>query len=106
MRIVVLFNLKPWTDVAAYEEWARTRDLPGVRSLVSISDFQIYRAKGLLGSDGKPPFEYIEIIDVADMEGFGRDVSSEAMKKVASEFQTYADNPQFILTEVLGEIRL
>lgn len=105
MRIVVLFNLKPGIDVAAYEEWARTRDLPGVRALVSVSDFQIYRATGLLGGEGKPSYQYIEIIDVNDMEAFGRDVASEAIQKAAAEFQGFADNPQFILTEALSEVR-
>jgi len=105
MRIIVLFNLKPDTDVATYEEWARTRDLPAVRALVSVSDFQVYRATGLLGSDGKPPYQYIEIIDVDDMEGFGRDVASEAIQKGAAEFQGFADAPAFILTEALSEVK-
>ena len=52
MRIVVLFNLKPGVDPAAYEEWARTTDIPGVRALGSCTDFQVYRTTGLLG--GKP----------------------------------------------------
>ncbi len=102
MRIIVLFNLKPGTDVAAYEEWARTRDLPNVRALTSIDGFQIYRATGLLGSDAAPPYRYVEIIDVADMGDFGKDVGNDAMQKVAAEFQAFADHPQFILTEQLA----
>lgn len=105
MRIVVLFNLKPATD-DAYEEWARTRYLPGVRALVSVSDFQIYRATGLAGSDGKPSYQYVGIIDVEDIEGFRRDMANEAMQKIVAELQDYADDPQFILTEALSEIRL
>lgn len=101
MRIIVLFNLKPGADPAAYEKWARTTDLPGVRALRSVSDFQVYRATGLLGADTKPPYAYIEVIDVADMAAFGADVSSEAVQKVAAEFQQFADNPQFVLTQVL-----
>lgn len=102
MRIVVLFNLKPGTDVAAYEEWARTRDLPNVRSLSSIDDFQILRTTGLLGTDAAPPYRYVEIIDVNDMDDFGRNAASETMQAVAAEFQSFADNPQFILTEQLA----
>lgn len=102
MRIIVLFNLKPETDVAAYEEWARTRDLPNVRALTSIDDFQIFRATGLLGTDAAPPYRYVEIIDVNDMDDFGKQVASEAMQKVAAEFQAFTDNPQFILTEQLA----
>lgn len=102
MRIIVLFNLKPGTDVAAYEEWARNRDVPNVRALTSIDDFEIFRATGLLGSDAAAPYRYIEIIDVNDMDDFGKDAASETMQKVAGEFQAFADNPQFILTEQLA----
>lgn len=101
MRIVVLFNLKPGTDVAAYEKWARTTDIPGVRALRSVADFQVYRTTGVLGTDAKPPYSYIEVIDVPDMNAFGTDVGSEAVQKVAAQFQQFADNPQFILTQAL-----
>lgn len=102
MRIIVLFNLKPGTDAAAYEEWARNRDLPNVRALTSIDDFEIFRTTGLLGSDAAAPYRYIEIIDVNDMDDFGKQVGSETMQKVAGEFQAFADNPLFILTEQLA----
>jgi hypothetical protein len=101
MRIIVLFNLKPGVDAAAYEQWARTTDIPGVRRLRSVSDFQVYRATGLLGTNARPPYAYIEVIDVPDMQAFGADVSTEAVQKVAAEFQRFADNPQFVLTEAL-----
>lgn len=101
MRIIVLFNLKPGVDSAAYEKWARTTDIPGVRALRSVSDFQVYRATGLLGAEARPPYAYIEVIDVPDMPAFGADVAGEAVQKVAAEFQRFADNPQFVLTEAL-----
>ena len=100
MRIIVLFNLKPGVDASAYENWARTTDIPGVRALGSIADFQVYRTTGVLGSDEKAPYEYIEVIDVADMEAFGRDAAGETIQKVAAEFRTFAD-PTFIMTEAL-----
>jgi REDY-like protein HapK len=101
MRIIVLFNLKPGIDVAAYERWAHERDIPGVRALRSVDGFEVYRATGLLGSSAAPPFAYVEIIDVADMARFGTDVGSEAVQKLAAEFQQFAQNPQFLLTESL-----
>lgn len=101
MRIIVLFNLKPDADPAAYENWARTTDIPGVNALPSVADFQVHRATGVLGSDAPSPYAYFEVIDIADMEAFGKDASSEAVQKVAAEFQQFADNPQFILTETL-----
>ena len=101
MRIIVLFNLKADVDPAAYENWARTTDIPGVNALASVKDFQVHRATGVLGSDAPPPYAYFEVIDVADMDAFGGDAASEAVKKMAAEFQQFADNPQFILTETL-----
>jgi hypothetical protein len=101
MRIVVLFNLKADADPAAYENWAKTRDIPGVRALSSVEDFQVYRTTGVLGSEAASPYAYIEVIDIPDMAAFGAEAASEAVQTVAAEFQQFADNPQFILTEAL-----
>lgn len=101
MRIIVLFNLKPGVDAAAYENWARTTDIPGVNALASVKDFQVHRATGVLGSDAASPYAYFEVIDITDLEAFGADAASEAVQKVAAEFSQFADNPQFILTETL-----
>ncbi|QYE35992.1 REDY-like protein HapK [Polymorphobacter sp. PAMC 29334] len=103
MRVVVLFNLKPDTDVAAYEDWARTRDIPGVRALPSIDDFQIYRTTGLLGGSAPAPYQYVEIIDIADMEGFTTDVAGASSQAIAREFKAFLGaEPFFMLTEPLA----
>lgn len=99
MRIIVLFNLKPGVTTADYEQWARTRDMPTVRKLPSIEGFDIYRSTGLLGG-GDPPYAYIEIIDVADMNRFQSDVATEQMKSIAAEFGEIAD-ATFVTTEAL-----
>lgn len=100
-RIIVLFNLKPSADRSAYERWARTVDMPQVRSLGSIDSFTVHAAQGLLGTQAKSPYEYVEVIDVADMDQFGRDIAAETMQRVSAEFQTFADNPVFIVTRTL-----
>ena len=98
-RIVVLFNLKPGVDVEEYERWARSTDLPTVNGLESVDAFTVHRVSGLLGKDDKPPYEYVEVIDVNDMQRFGDNVSTETMRKVAGEFQGFADAPVFMLTD-------
>ncbi|MEQ1950130.1 hypothetical protein [Mesorhizobium sp. CN2-181] len=102
MRIIVLFNLRPETDVAKYEAWARETDIPIVNRLGSIKSFTVHKATGLLGSDQKPPYQYIEVVDVADTDQFGKDISTATMKKVAAEFQALADNPTFVTTTEIG----
>lgn len=101
-RIVALFNLKPGVSPAQYEAWAKSVDLPTVNGLQSIEKFEVFKSAGLLGSEAKPPYAYIEIIDVGDMAKFGEDVATAAMQKVAGEFQAMADDLVFILTDRLG----
>ena len=101
-RIVALFNLKPGVTEADYEAWAKATDLPTVNGLKSVDEFAVFKSVGLLGSDDKPPYAYIEIIDVNDMEVFGAEVGTETMQKVAGEFQAMVDDLAFILTDKLG----
>lgn len=102
MRIIAVFNLKPGVSVADYENWAKTVDIPTVNGLGSIEKFEVFKSTGLLGSEAKPPYAYIETIDVADMDKFGGDVATEAMQKIAGEFQAMTDDLAFIMTDKLG----
>ena len=102
MKIIVLFNLKPGVKVEDYEAWARSRDIPVVNSLTSIDDFRIFQFTGLLGSDAKPPFQYVELIDVNNADAFFQEISTDMMKELAAEFQQWAENPLFLHT---NEIR-
>ena len=96
--LVVLFKLRPDADVSAYEAWAKSTDLPVVRRLPSVDRFDIYRCQGLLGSDEAAPYDYVELIDIRDLQGFGNDVATATMTKVAQEFRSFASNPVFMLT--------
>jgi hypothetical protein len=100
MRLIALFNLKPGVTVEHYEEWARTTDIPTVKTLKSVSDFQVIKITGVMGSQAASPYQYVEIIDVADMDQFGQDVGTATMQKVAGEFQALAD-VVFLTTQAL-----
>ena len=97
--LIVLFRLKPGTDAATYETWARSTDLPVVRKLASVAGFELFRTGSLLGSDARPPYDYVEMIEIREMTGFGADVATETMRRVAAEFRQFADHPVFMLTE-------
>ncbi len=102
MRIIVLFNLRPGVDPAAYEAWAAATDAPTVRSLASIGGFRVHAFAGLLMGEGTPPFQYIEVLDVADMSQFGPEISTPEMQAISAQFQTFADNPIFLTTRVIA----
>lgn len=99
--IVVLFNLKEGADISAYEAWAVNTDLKTVRNLNSIDRFEVFKTTGVLGKDTAAPYEYIEILEVNDMDTFGKEVGTDTMRKVAGEFQAFADNPIFINCQAL-----
>lgn len=99
--IVVLFNLKASADEADYQAWAKQTDIPTAGGLPSVDVFEVLKTEGLLMSEDKPPYQYIEILKVNDMEQFGKDAGSSVMQKVAAEFQAFADNPLFIMTSKL-----
>ncbi len=98
--IVVLFNLKPGASAEAYEQWARTTDLPIVNALSSVSGFEVMKTTGLLGG-GEAPYQYVELLRFASLDALFGDIGSEQMQKVAAEFQQFADSPLFITTSAL-----
>ena len=101
--LIVLFRLQPGVDPAVYEAWAKDTDLPIVRKLPSVSDFQLRKVGGLFGTDDPAPYDYVEMIDVADMDGFVNDVGTEVMAGVAAQFRQFADNPVFMLTSAIDQ---
>ena len=102
MRIICLFNLKDGVEVSDYEEWAKTRDIPAVNALGSVTSFTVHRATGVFGDDtATPAYQYIEVIDITGIDAFIADISTEDLQAAAAPFQGFADAPQFILTEDL-----
>lgn len=101
MIIVVLFNLKPDADASAYEDWARNTDIPNVNALPSVQRFSVLRTTGLLGSDDAAPYAYVELLEISGLEALGADIASETMQRIAAEFQAFADNPLFMLTDAI-----
>lgn len=98
--VIVLFNLKDAAQREAYERWARDVDLPTAGALPSVDKFEVLKASGLL-TGGPSPYQYVEILRINSMEQLGKDIGTPAMQAVAAQFQSFADNPMFILTESL-----
>lgn len=100
--LIVLFNLREGISEAEYEAWAKSTDLPTVRGLNSVDGFDVYKSLAIMGSEAAPPFRYVEIIKINDMELMGQEAGSATMQKVASEFQgRLADNPIFMICDNL-----
>lgn len=90
--LIVLFNLKPGVSEADYEAFARDLDVPTVKGLRSVSEFQVFRMSGVMGSDGASPYRYVEVIDFSSMDDLGADIGgSPAMVEITAKFGELAD---------------
>ncbi len=100
--LVVLFNLKDDASKETYEQWAKTTDVPTASSMASVDSFKVFKLGNIMGTENASPYQYCEILEINDMAKLGEEVESEAMKKVAAEFQSFADNPMFIISDQIA----
>ncbi|HIF08868.1 MAG TPA: REDY-like protein HapK [Sneathiellales bacterium] len=101
--LIVLFNLNEGQSEADYEKWAVEQDIPTAGTLNAVQNFNVYRAESIFGSEDKPPYRYIEIIDITSPEALGADVgASDKMADISKAFREFADNPTFMVTEKFG----
>ena len=95
--IVVLVRLREGVEPEDYERWVLEKYAPAVRGLPSVSDWRNHRVTGLLGSAKSPPFHYVVTLGVEDLEGLGRDVSGDVMRRLLGELHEYADATQLMM---------
>ncbi|MDZ7897591.1 MAG: hypothetical protein U5N85_06130 [Arcicella sp.] len=100
--LIVLFNLKEGVSAADYEAFAKELDIPTVKSLKSVSEFQVFKSQGIFGSDAIPPYQYVEVIHFDSIENLVADMGKEPkMAEIPAKFQEFADSPIFIVSESL-----
>jgi hypothetical protein len=102
-KIIITYRLKLGADAAEHETWTRTRDYPAMRGFARVASFVTHRAERLLlDPDGKPSVDYVELLDIPDLDGFmGEDFPGPAMQAILGEFAERADNAEIV---VLREI--
>jgi hypothetical protein len=99
MKVICLFNLKPGVMEEDYLHWARTLDMPNVRSLASVQAFSVNKVVRRLRSDERPPYAFIEVIDISSIEEYRAEAGNDDFQKIASMFTRFADDPVFMLAD-------
>ena len=94
--MIVLVQLKRGVEPADYERWVLENYAPAVRELSSVSGWRNHRVNGLFGSDVDPPYGYVVTLQVDDLEGLGRDMSGEEMRRLLDELHEYAEVTQLM----------
>jgi hypothetical protein len=72
-RVFFLSRLHAGVDPAEYEQWVRDVDLPVVRAIPSLVSYDVVRLDGAMRG-GEVPYDYIEMIEVDDLETYKREL--------------------------------
>ena len=94
-RIVLLSRLRGEVEPADYEKWVVETDYPFARGLTAIRAYETSRVENyIFGTDGKfdPPYDYVEVIDVPDMNAYFEAMETEEGKAFLSEWSNYVDD--------------
>jgi hypothetical protein len=75
MKLFCLYNIKPEVSAEAWERFLREEDIPFTLDFQSIRSYQIFKNGG--NPEGPMCFQYIEEIEVSDMEAFRADTQTE-----------------------------
>jgi len=93
----VITTLKPGVNPADYERWVREYDYRVARTLPSIISYRAHRITGpITGAEGAG-WNYIERIEVRDVEQYQRDLASPAGQELIRQlYESYLERPKNI----------
>lgn len=99
-KIIILFRLKDGVSHDAFEAWTRETDYPTMRGVARVESFVKSRATHRLIGDGPPSVDYVEVFEVADLDGFmAEDMGGPVVQGIMGEFLAFAEAPEFLVAE-------
>lgn len=69
-RVFFLNKLREGVEPEDYEAWVREVDYPLARSMPTIERYDVTRLDGLLQGDGDPPYDYLEVVEITDLDAY------------------------------------
>ncbi|MGH3004729.1 MAG: hypothetical protein ACRDOS_02285 [Gaiellaceae bacterium] len=102
-RVFFLNKLREGVHPSDYERWVREVDYPFARSIPSIESYVVSRAASLLGEDGKPPYDFIEVVEVTDLAAYEADLSTDKpeVQEFDKEWLSYVGEAVAVVGEVI-----
>jgi hypothetical protein len=71
-----LVRLKPGVTAEEYEAFVRRVDYPAVKRIASIRSYRSTHAVGTIPAGSAPPFDFIDVTEVDDLQAYLRDLES------------------------------
>jgi len=102
----VITTLKRGVEPAAYERWLREYDYRVAKTLPSIASYKTHRIEGPIHGAETAGWNYIERIEIRDMEQYQKDLASPAGQELLRQlYENYLERPKnvFFTTEPIAE---
>jgi hypothetical protein len=99
-RVFFLNRLHATVDRAEYERWVQEVDYPFARALPAINSYEVYRLQGPL-RDGEVPYDYIEVVEVTDLDDYRADLSG-LPEEFVTGWRTFVADSIAVHSTVIG----
>ncbi len=100
--MIVLFNLNDDQTEDEFIQWMKDNDIPVVSKLSSVTEYNLAKTVGMLGGEGDPPYQYMEIIRVSDFDKLGEEAADETIQKIGAQFQQKIRDGIWLLSEQIA----
>jgi REDY-like protein HapK len=100
-RVFFLNRLHEGADAAEYEAWIRRVDYPVARAQGAITSYTVTRIDGTLSGEGASPYDYLEVIEITDLEAYRALASLPQFEQLLSEWSQYVAEAVMIHGEVV-----
>jgi REDY-like protein HapK len=103
-RVFFLNRLREGADPADYERWVREVDYPLARRLPTIRSYVVTRLDGLVDGDGEPPYDYLEVVEITELEAYRLSLSpgsSPELQAFGEEWSSFVGESLAVYGEVL-----
>lgn len=101
-RAFFLNTLHPHVKPEDYEAWVRDVDYPFARALPTIARYDVTRIDGgVFGWEGDLPCQFLEVVDVTDMEAYQAGAASGQFDDFLKEWSQFVASSVMIRGEVI-----
>jgi hypothetical protein len=100
-RVFFLNKLRDGVDPQEYEDWIRRVDYPVARAQGAITAYTVTRIEGTLGEGGESPYDYLEVIEITDLESYRALGSLPEFENLLREWSQYVAEAVMIHGEVV-----
>ena len=100
-RVFFLNRLHEGADPEEYEAWIRRVDYPVARAQGAIESYTVTRIDGTLSGGGSSPYDYLEVIEITDLDAYQALGELPEFKQLLQEWSQYVAEAEMIHGNVI-----